>query len=337
MLESLLMSEEQSQALARAGGEAALSAAIQFWAESSTRAETFERASKLQDKMQVVRGFFAFTRKHPGEVKPEDVQAWRVHLEGQGRKPATVYARISRLSAFYKWLMLDPVLGKHIRSNPAAQARPRYPQPYQSESVKALTDEEMNRLIKVVKMKADSGSIVAKRDYALLLFFFLTGLRRNEVISLRGRDLEQKDRKIIIKYRRKGGRFAGREVEETSVYDALVDYLATAQRQNAISSERPLWTRHDRAGKPGAPLSSRSFVENLKLYAKEAGIEKIHLHQTRHTYARIVAEETGSFQETQEALDHENAGTTRVYVQRITVKADKHGSKVAKRIGLQRS
>jgi hypothetical protein len=36
--------------------------------------------------------------------------------------------------------------------------------------------------------------------------------------------------------------------------------------------------------------------------------------------------------EAQEALDHENAVTIRVYVQRITVKADKHGRKVAGRI-----
>ena len=334
MLESRLMSEEQSLALVRADLEAALNTAIQFWAESSTRAETFERASKLQDKVQAIKKFFAFTGKHPGEISPEDVRAWRLHLESQGHKPASVYARVSRISAFYKWLIADPRLGEHIRSNPAIQARPRYPQPYQSESVKALTDEEMNRLLETVKVKADSGSIVAKRDYALLLFFFLTGLRRNEVISLRGSDLEQKDGRLIIKYRRKGGKFVGREVEEPSIYDSLVDYLATAGRQNALGTERPLWTRHDRAGKPGAPLSSRSFVENLKVYAREAGIEKIHLHQTRHTYARIVAEETGSFQETQEALDHENAATTKVYVQRITVKADKHGSKVAKRIRL---
>jgi integrase len=337
MLESRFMNEEQSQVLVRADGEGALSTAIQFWAESSTRAETFERAFKLQDKIQVVKSFFGFTGKHPGEVKPEDVQAWRLHLEAQRQKPATVYARVSRVSSFYKWLMADAVLGEHIRSNPAVQARPRYPQPYQSESVKALTDDEMNRLLSVVKVKADSGSVVAKRDYALLLFFFLTGLRRNEVISLRGTDLERKDGRLIIKYRRKGGKFVGREVEDSSVYEALFDYLATSRRQNTMGSERPLWTRHDRAGKPGAPLSSRSFVENLKLYARNAGIGNIHLHQTRHTYARIVAEETGSFQETQEALDHENAATTRVYVQRITVKADKHGSKVAKRIRLPRS
>ena len=79
-------------------------------------------------------------------------------------------------------------------------------------------------------------------------------------------------------------------------------------------------------------MNSRSFANNLQAYGRRAGIEHLHLHQTRHTYARIVAEETGSFLETQEALDHENAATTRVYVQRITVKADKHSSKIAQRL-----
>lgn len=45
-----------------------------------------------------------------------------------------------------------------------------------------------------------------------------------------------------------------------------------------------------------------------------------------------VAEETGSFLEAQEALDHENAATTRVYVQQITIMADRHGGKVSTRI-----
>jgi integrase/recombinase XerD len=331
------MSVEPGTALVRIDSGDAIRSAIQFWADSTTRAEAFERPAKLRDKMQAVSRFFAFTGKHPGDVTPEDVKAWRRHLESAGQKPATVYARISRVSSFFRWLMADPLLGEHIRSNPASHARPRYPQPYQSESVKALTDREMNRLLGVVRCRADSGSAVAKRDYALLLFFFLTGLRRNEVISLRGKDLEYRDGRLVIEYRRKGGKFAGREVEDASVYEALLDYLSATQRGSVLGSERALWTRHDRAGKPGAPLSSRSFAENLKVYAREAGIESIHVHQTRHTYARIVAEETGSFQETQEALDHENAATTRVYVQRITVKADKHGSKVAQRIRIQTS
>jgi integrase/recombinase XerD len=332
MLESRLVIEESSHALVKADIEAALRTAIQFWAEGSTRAETFERAAKIHDKRQAVASFFAFTGKHPGEVTPEDVRAWREHLESLGQKPATVYARVSRVSSFFKWLMADPQFGQHIRSNPAAQARPRHPRPYQSESTKALTDEEMSRLLGVVRRKAEAGAAVAKRDYALLLFFFMTGLRRSEVIGLRGKDLELKEGALIIKYRRKGGKFTAREVGDASVCEALADYLRAAARGNVLGTERPLWTRHDRAGKPGTPLSSRSFAKNLKGYAKEASISHIHVHQTRHTYARIVAEETGSFVEVQEALDHENAVTTRIYVQRITVKRDRHSNKVSARI-----
>lgn len=47
-----------------------------------------------------------------------------------------------------------------------------------------------------------------------------------------------------------------------------------------------------------------------------------------------MAEETGSFIEAQEALDHENQSTTRVYVQRIMVKKDRHGRKVSDRMKL---
>jgi integrase len=325
-----------SEALAAPDRVAALRNAAALWAEQNTRPETLSRAEKLKDKVSAVTSFFDFIAKHPGEVTPEDISRWRVEMEGRGLKPATVYARVSRVSAFYRWLMNDPQLSVFIRSNPAAQARPRYPRPYQSESTKALSDEEMNALLELVMRLADSGSVVGKRDYALLLFYFLTGLRRSEVIGLRGKDLEFKEGALVIKYRRKGGKFTAREVSDPTAYDALKDYLAAAGRMNVVESERPLWTRHDRAGRPGAPLTSRAFVENLKAYAKEAGLSHIHLHQTRHTYARIVAEETGSFMEAQEALDHENQATTRVYVQRITVKKDRHGRRIAGRIKVGR-
>jgi integrase/recombinase XerD len=311
---------------------AALRNAAVLWAEANTRPETLARAEKLRDKVTAVTSFFEFVGKHPGGGTPEDVARWRAEMERRGLKPATVYARVSRVSAFYRWLMADPQLSHFIRSNPAAQARPRYPRPYQSESTKALSDEEMNSLFAAVRGLADSGSVVGKRDYALLLFYFLTGLRRSEVIGLRGNDLEIREGVLVIKYRRKGGKFTAREVSDAAAYEALTDYLEAAGRANVLGTERPLWTRHDRAGRPGAPLTSRAFVENLKAYAKQAGLSHIHLHQTRHTYARIVAEETGSFLEAQEALDHENQATTRVYVQRIAVKRDRHGRKVSARI-----
>jgi integrase len=327
---------DASVALSAPDPAAALRNAIALWADRNTRPETLDRPDKLRDKVTAVTSFFDFVGKHPADVTPADVSAWRMGMESRGLKPATVYARVSRVSAFYRWLMSDPRLSQLVVANPASQARPRYPRPYQSESTKALTDEEMNRLLGVVGRLAEAGSVVGRRDYALLLFYFLTGLRRSEVIGLRGKDLEMKDGELVIRYRRKGGKFTARELSEPVAYEALAAYLEAAARGNVLGTDRPLWTRHDRAGRPGAPLSSRAFVENLKGYAREAGLSHIHLHQTRHTYARIVAEETGSFLEAQEALDHENQATTRVYVQRITVKKDRHGRKVAARINAGR-
>ena len=67
-----------------------------------------------------------------------------------------------------------------------------------------------------------------------------------------------------------------------------------------------------------------SNVRNLKQYAAAAGIKHIHLHKTRHTYAGIVAEETRSLIETQDALRHESPKPTRISVQQIAIKKDKH-------------
>ena len=95
-----------------------------------------------------------------------------------------------------------------------------------------------------------------------------------------------------------------------------------------------LWIRHDGAGGPGAQLSSWSFVENLKRYAREAGIGEIHLHQTRHTFARMVAKRSGSLSETQDALGHRHASTTRIYVESIAVKTDKYSQHILEALEL---
>ena len=321
-----------SRALAAPDTAAALRNAATLWAEQNTSHDTLARAEKLRDKVTAVLSFFDFAGRHPGEVTPDDVSRWRREMEARGLKPATVYARVSRVSAFYRWLLTDPQLSAYIRGNPAAQARPRYPRPYQSELTKALSDEEMNALLAEVRRLADSGSVVGKRDYALLLFYFLTGLRRSEVMSLRGSDLETRGGALVVKYRRKGGKFTAREVSNAAVREALEEYLRAAGRNEVLGTPRPLWTRHDRAGKPGAPLTSHAFSKNLKAYARKAGIGKIHIHQTRHTFARMVSEETGSLVETQEALGHRNLATTRAYVQRVAVRRDKHSRRITERL-----
>jgi integrase len=306
-----------------------LKGAVSLWA-SATTGESERRQDLLRDKQRIVLSFFRYIEKLPGEVEPGDVQGWLKDLEKKGAKPGTTYQHACLLSSFYSWALKDPEVGQHVRRNPARLARPRAPKPYQTESVKSLSDEEVGRLVAAVGGRAQVGDVVGKRDYALLLLYLTTGLRRQEVISLRGKDVHVGET-LVLEYRAKGGDYRSREVREPQVKEALLDYLSSTKRLHALKTDAPLWTRHDRAGKPGESLTSHCFVKNLKKYAREAGIEGFHLHRTRHTFARIVSEVTRDITATQNALDHQNRSTTRVYVQRIAVKRDFYSKEISKK------
>lgn len=323
------LSESTALQLREADLQVALQGAVSLWA-SATTGGSERRQDLLRDKQRIVVSFFRRVGKLPGEVEPADVQEWLKDLEEKGVKPGTTYQHACLLSSFYSWALKDPEVGQHVRRNPARMARPKAPKPYQTESVKALSDEEVTALVGTVRRHAQTGNVVAKRDYALLLLYLATGLRRQEAISLRGKDVLVGET-LVLEYRGKGGDYRSREVRERQVREALVHYLTAAGRLHALKMDAPLWTRHDRAGKPGEALSSHCFVKNLKKYAKEAGVEGFHLHRTRHTFARIVSEFTGDITATQNALDHQNRSTTRVYVQRIAVKKDLYSNEISKR------
>jgi integrase len=329
-----MQAENSESALVRreeAGWLEALGSFVVMWVENSTRVSGSRRRDVRRDKRRAIEAFFASAGKRPAEISAADVQNWQAKMERDGLAANTIYTRLSFLSSFYNWAIKNAPPGEHFLTNPVLLARPKRPRPYQTKATKALDDEDLKNLVDLVRKKAGEGSLVAKRDFALLLWYLVTGMRRAEVIGLRGGDIQIRDERILVRNRVKGGFFEAREIIEPELRAALLDYLTASDRLHSLKSDAPIWTRHDVGGKPGDALSSHSFVRNLKQYAREAGLKHIHLHQTRHTFARIVAEETGSLIETQEALGHESPKTTRVYVQRIAIKKDRHGSRVARR------
>lgn len=330
----------------------ALRSAVEMWIATSTDAESARRADLIRDKQNALigtsgkaRGFFAYCSLPADHVTASDVQDWRLHLEAAGLAPASVYARISRLSAFYKWLMKQPVFREHITSNPVLLARPKAPKAYQSERTQALSDDDARALLKTVKNAAKSGDLAALRDYALLRFYFATGKRRAEIIRLKWGDLKVNG-VIVLTALHKGGIYQSTEITDPGVKAALFAYLKATGRWNEqadqpdLQPDSPLWLRHDRAankaqadGKKLA-LTSHGFVKALKAYAEAAGIGDIHLHQTRHTAARMIGEASGNMSDVQTLLGHAAQRTTKVYLQRIAVKKDKYSAAIASRLGL---
>ena len=100
----------------------------------------------------------------------------------------------------------------------------------------------------------------------MTLFYLFSGLRRNELFGLRGNDVELREDGLIVRYKRKGGKYQRREVAHEDVREALLAYLKKSKRLSALHTNDQFWSRHDRAGEPGQPLTSRSYANNLKTW-----------------------------------------------------------------------
>ena len=115
---------------------------------------------------------------------------------------------------------------------------------------------------------------------------------------------------------------------------ALLDYLRSGRRLHVPERRSaPVDPARRRRGAWRAALLLVLRREPEAL-AREAGIGKIHLHQTRHTFARLVAKRSGSLSETQDALGHRHASTTRIYVESIAVKTDKYSQHILEALEL---
>jgi site-specific recombinase XerD len=243
------MDEEDTLLAVDQGLSIALQNAIALWADARTDPESARRRDLLRDKVRALSDFFAYVGKHPELVTTLDVKAWQAELERSGLSAATIYAQISRVSSFYEWAMSDPDLCQVIFRNPVHLARPKAPEAYRTEGTQALSDEEVKALLSAVKAKADAGDIVGKQDYALLLFFFATGMRRSEVMRLRWGDVKINDT-VTITAKVKGGDYVGREIADPRVRDALLD----------ISRPQDAWARWVQSHRCGSRTTGPSCI-----------------------------------------------------------------------------
>lgn len=307
-----------------------VNAVVESWLTRTVNS-SLKRANDIRnDKSKAVFDFFDFCGKSAEQVLPSDVEEWRWNLKTHKLADGTIYNRISALSQFFEYLRNEAGLIKLIPINPAKVSLPKAQKPFQSESVKALSREDLSKLLDVVAEHAQDNKPVHLRDNAILQFYVATGKRRAEIINLRGDSIEIKDGRFFIRAKVKGGFFLNFELDDETTKNALFAYLEATNRTDIFGKDEPLWLRHDKGAKSAKKkdLTSHGFVRRMEIYAAEAGIEGIHLHRLRHTFAKIVSEYSESMAETQEALGHSNIKTTQIYVQRLAVKKDKHSKSI---------
>jgi site-specific recombinase XerD len=137
--------------------------------------------------------------------------------------------------------------------------------------VPVISAADFRKLLKT----AEGRDYVSRRDTAILLLMFDTGVRRGEVAGLRLGDVELKDRLAYVTG--KGGHTrAVRFGTRTAV--ALDRYLRL-RRGHRHASTDAFWLGQD------GPLTGSAFAQIIAKRCDASGLPILHPHQLSHTYA----------------------------------------------------
>lgn len=263
-----------------------------FLAELERRGRSPRTVKGYREDLQAFARWIQDTFGEPFEpraVLPADVRDYRAFLLARFR-PATVNRRLIALRAFFRWLKArgeipeDPTEGLPL----AREVRP---------APKALTPQELRRLLRAAHRGGNPLHI------AVLTMLAFAGLRVGEVCELRLSDVQLTPRSGRVVARGKG--------EKTRMIPlapearrALQAYLAVRPE---IDSDRLFIGRR-------GPLTPSGVWQIVKAYARQAGLDGVHPHMLRHTFATRLLREAGADLVTvAELLGHESLNTTARY------------------------
>jgi len=160
-----------------------------------------------------------------------------------------------------------------------------------------LTADERTRLLAVMP----SGTLLQRRNLAMVRLMLNLGLRSHEVCDLRVLDIHWPSGKVLV--RGKGGRQRILWIKDDDL-ELLVRHYQEAA---------PLGLLFQTGTRNKIDTSFlRVLVEN---YRVRAGLEKnVHPHLLRHTFATDLLRETKNLPLVMKSLGHSDIGTTSIYL-----------------------
>jgi len=163
---------------------------------------------------------------------------------------------------------------------------------------KVLNDDQVEKLLSSIK----PTSFTKIRNTAIITTFVYSGLRVGELINLKISDVDIKEGWIRVRK----GKSGQRDLPLPLKLETFLTSWAIKRPKNS----RFYFTTHK-----GTKLFASYIRKMVKDYGKKAGLEDIHPHLLRHTYAtQMLAREDINIDNLKSLLGHKALSSTEVYL-----------------------
>ena len=285
------------------------------WLANITNAKT-RRAYKND-----VREFISYTGLRDytelRSVARSHVIAWRKHMESRRLSPASIRRKLSALSSLFDYLCeRNAVAGNPVDGVKRPMANGN------EGSTPALGDRQARKLLEAPPPNTLKGI----RDRAILATLLYHGIRREELCSLKVKDLHS--RQGVMHLRILGKRSKIRFIPINAAAQRLLEeYLAATGHRHDTDGALFRPVRNNRTGNLDRPLDPGSVYQNVvRKYGLQTGISAevngLCVHSLRATAATNALSHDCDIAKVQEWLGHSNVSTTRLYDRRKTKPED---------------
>lgn len=211
------------------------------------------------------------------------------------------------LGALWTWALREQIVEHHVvRSVPRPRPEKRAIQPFSEADCKALLAacDRTTAYKRPGKALCDNARPTALRDQALILLLLDTGMRAGELTGLLVRDVDLKNRRLIVFG--KGAKERALPFSATTG-KAIWRYLQTERGEH--TPKDPLFITIE-----GAPLSREALLQLMKRLGEKAGVPDCHPHKFRHTFAINFLRNGGNAYELQAMLGHTTLEMVKQYL-----------------------
>ena len=236
------------------------------------------------------------------KIKKDNIFKFQSSLEGQ-ISPRSFARILSALKTFYKFLhmerAIDDITLNEIKS---------YPSPKYKKSMPTfLSKEQVEKIVERINLNKKLDNRNKKRDQAIIMLFFSSGVRLNELISIKLSDIDFSNNKIKVFGKGKKQRIVN---FDNHTKDLMIQYLKVIEKYPLV---KKLYNDNLFVNKKNKALKERKVQTIVMNNLRQLNLASYGPHTLRHSFATHLLNSGVSINAIQSLLGHESLSSTQIY------------------------